>query len=43
MIRGSAKANDQATIQPKNEPRPRPTYVYIPPAEGRWRASSLIE
>ena len=43
MTSGSARAKLQATSQPKNEPSPRPTYVYMPPADGRCRASSAIE
>ena len=43
MTSGSASAKLHATSQPKNEPRPRPTYVYIPPADGRCFASSAIE
>src|SRR6188508_3883263 len=43
MTRGSARAKDHAISQPKNGPRPRPTYVYIPPADGRCLASWLIE
>ena len=43
MTSGSASAKLQATSQPKKEPSPRPTYVYIPPADGRCRASSAIE
>ena len=38
-----ASRNAQASTQPAYEPRPRPTYVYMPPADGRWRASSPIE
>ena len=36
---GSARVKAQAINQPANEPSPRLTYVYMPPAEGRWRAS----
>ena len=38
-----ASRNAQAISQPAYDPRPRPTYVYMPPADGRWRASSPIE
>ncbi len=38
-----ASRNAHASSQPAYEPRPRPTYVYMPPADGRWRASSPIE
>ena len=40
---GSARRNAHARSQPAKEPRPRATYVYIPPAEGRCLASSPIE
>ena len=32
---GSASRNAQAISQPANDPRPRATYVYMPPADGR--------
>src|SRR6188472_1359729 len=38
-----ASRNAQAISQPAYDPSPRPTYVYMPPADGRWRASSPIE
>src|SRR6188472_540120 len=38
-----ARRKAQASNQPAYEPRPRPTYVYMPPADGRCRASSPIE
>ena len=40
---GSASANAQAISHPKNGPSPRPTYVYMPPADGRCFASWPIE
>ena len=43
MTSGSAMAKLHATSHPKKDPRPRPTYVYIPPAEGRCFASCAIE
>src|SRR6476620_1835655 len=40
---GSASRKAHAMSQPATGPRPRATYVYMPPADGRKRASSPIE